>query len=166
MAVSVLAACNKIDYKKTKSGLLYKIFPGKGKDSLIKVDQFVKFEMIAKLNDSVLYSSYGKMPGYAKVTTDAASGYSLLEILPLMRKGDSAVTVQLIDTLMKQGVSLPQNAKKGDRITTNFRIVEVFPTDSTAMTDYNKEMERDRPRQMKEQEEQMAKMEKERQEMF
>ena len=164
MATALFVACNKVDYKKAKSGLLYKIFPGKGKDSLIRDQQFVKFQMIAKLDDSVLYSSYGKMPGYAKVMTDRGAAYSLLEILPLMRKGDSAVTVQLVDSLMKQGVQLPPAAKKGDRITTTFRIVEVFQTDSLAMADYNLEMERDRPRQMKEQEEEMAKMEKQRQE--
>lgn len=164
MATTLFVACNKVDYKKAKSGLLYKIYPGKGKDSLIRDQQFVKFQMVAKLDDSVLYSSYGKMPGYAKVMTDRGAAYSLLEILPLMRKGDSAVTVQLVDSLMKQGVQLPPAAKKGDRITTTFRIVEVFQTDSVAMADYNLEMEKDRPRQMKEQEAEMAKMEKQRQE--
>jgi len=162
MAFTVLAACNKMEYRKAKSGLLYKIYPGKGKDSLIRDGQFVKFEMVAKLGDSVLYSSYGKMPGYAKVSQERGSAYSLLEILPEMRKGDSAVTVQMVDSLMKQGVQLPPVAKKGDRIVTSFRIIEVFGTDSAAMGDYNRAMELDRPRQMKEQEEQMAKMEKER----
>ena len=55
MATALFVACNKVDYKKAKSGLLYKIFPGKGKDSLIRDQQFVKFQMIAKLDDSVLY---------------------------------------------------------------------------------------------------------------
>ena len=162
MAFVVLAACNKVDYRKAKSGLLYKIYPGKGKDSLIRDGQFVKFEMIAKLGDSVLYSSYGKMPGYAKVSQERGSAYSVLEILPQMREGDSVVTVQMVDSLLKQGVQLPPVAKKGDRIVTSFRIVEVFTSDSLAMADYNRAMELDAPRQLKEQQEQMAKMEKER----
>jgi FKBP-type peptidyl-prolyl cis-trans isomerase FkpA len=164
IAATVFVACNKVNYKKAKSGLLYHIYPGKGKDSLIREGQFVKFEMVAKLEDSVLYSSYGKMPGYAKVMSGQGTAYSLLEILPLMRKGDSVVTIQLVDSLMKQNVQLPPAAKKGDRIMTTFRIIEVFTTDSLAMADYNREMERDRPRQLKEQEEEMAKMEKQRQE--
>lgn len=164
MIASVLViACNKVQYNKAKSGLLYKIFPGEGKDSLIRNGQFVKFQMVAKLNDSVLYSSYGKMPGYAKLMTGMmGTDYSLIEILPLMRKGDSAVTVQVVDTLLNKGVQLPAVARKGDRLSTSFRIIEVFSTDSVAMADYNLEMERDRPRQMKEQEEQTAKMEEER----
>ena len=32
MAFTVLAACNKMEYRKAKSGLLYKIYPGKGKE--------------------------------------------------------------------------------------------------------------------------------------
>ncbi|MEI9807760.1 MAG: FKBP-type peptidyl-prolyl cis-trans isomerase [Bacteroidota bacterium] len=44
------------------------------------------------------------------------------------------------------------------------KITDVFPVDSLAMADYTKEMEKDRPRQMKEQEAEMAKMKKEQEE--
>lgn len=159
-ALVVTAGCNKVSYKKTKSGLLYKVVPAKGKDSLIKNGQIVKFHVFAKLEDSVLYTSYGKVPAYAKVQLSEKPPYNLMEILTMMRKGDSAVTVQLVDTLMKQGMQLPPNAKKGGRITTTFRILEVFAYDSIAMADYNTEMEKDRPRAMKEQQEQMAKEQK------
>lgn len=158
--LSFTVACNKINYRKTKSGLLYKIFPADNKEPLMKTGQFVKFQVKGELNDSVLFSSYGKLPSYVQITLGDPLPYNLLEILPLMKKGDSAVTVQLIDTLLKQGMQLPPNAKKGDRIITTMRIVEVFLTDSLAMKDYNAEMEIDKPRQMKEQEEQMAKMKK------
>jgi FKBP-type peptidyl-prolyl cis-trans isomerase FkpA len=165
VAILVLAvACNSVSYKKAKSGLLYKIYPGGGKDSLLKEGNIVKFQVVAKLNDSVLYSSYGKLPAYAQLNTSPNSAYSILEILPLMRKGDSAVTVQLFDTLQKKGAQLPPSAKKGDRIITSINIIEVFKVDSLAMADYNKEMEKDKPRQLKEQEEQMAKARKEQQE--
>ena len=157
-------ACDKVNYRKTKSGLLYKIFPADNKEPLIKSGQFVKFNVKGELNDSVLFTSYGKLPSYAQVSAGEQPPYNLLEVLPLMKKGDSAVTVQLIDTLLKQGMQLPPNAKKGDRIITTFRVIEVFATDSLAMKDYNVEMEKDKPRQMKEQEEQMAKMKKEMQE--
>ena len=167
MLIAVLSftvACNKTNYRKTKSGLLYKLYAANNKEPLIKTGQFVKFNVKGELNDSVLFTSYGKLPSYAQVSTSEQAPYNLLEILPLMKKGDSAVTVQLIDTLLKQGMQLPPNAKKGDRIVTTFRIIEVFATDSLAMKDYNVEMEKDKPRQMKEQEEQMAKMKKEMQE--
>lgn len=167
VAISLMASCNKINYRKTKSGLVYKIFPIDSKDSLLKYGQIVKFQFTTKLNDSVLYSSYGKMPGYAKLTPVEPAPYNLLELLPMMRKGDSAITVQIVDSLLKKGgEQLPTSAKKGDRITTTFRITNVFTNDSSTMIDYNAEMEKDRPRQMKEQQEQMEKMKKEQKEQI
>ena len=38
MAVlSLTVACDQVSYKKTKSGLAYKVFPGSGKDSADKI---------------------------------------------------------------------------------------------------------------------------------
>jgi FKBP-type peptidyl-prolyl cis-trans isomerase len=162
--LALMTSCSKISYRKTKSGLVYKIFPSNGKDSLLKNGQIVKFQVITKLNDSLLFSSYGKVPAYVKLSPMETPPYNLLEILPMMKKGDSAVTVQMADTLMKKGEQLPPSTKKGDRITTTIRITDVFNADSIAMKDYNAEMEKDKPRQMREQEEKMAKMEKERKE--
>jgi FKBP-type peptidyl-prolyl cis-trans isomerase FkpA len=159
-AVAVTLGCNKISYRKTKSGLVYKIFPSDSKDSLLKNGQIIKYNATYKLNDdSLLYTTYGKAPQYAIVQSET-SPYDSKEIFPMMKKGDSAVTVQLIDTLLKKGVQLPFTPKKGDKIVTTFHIIEVFNTDSIARADYDKEMEKDKPRQMKEQQEQMAKMEK------
>src|SRR5258708_31194546 len=81
-----------------------------------------------------------------------------------MKNGDSAITIQMADTLIKRGDQLPPSIKKGDRIITTFHITHVFPNDSLTMIDYNAEMEKDKPRQMKEQQEQMAQMEKDRKE--
>jgi len=96
--ITLMVACGKISYRKTKSGLVYKIFPTNGKDSLLKDGQIVKFNYTVKLNDSLLYSTYGKMPGYAKLTPAEPAPYNLLEILPLMRKGDSAITVEFMSS--------------------------------------------------------------------
>jgi FKBP-type peptidyl-prolyl cis-trans isomerase len=164
-ALLIVTGCNKINYRKTKSGLSYKLYTGPGKDSLVKEGQIVKFNVIVKLNDSVFYSSFDKMPAYIKYTAEnPTTSYSLMEILPMMNKGDSAVLVQMADTLLKRGEQLPGSGKKGDRIITSLRILEIFSTDSVGMADYNAETEKDKPRRMKEQEEQIAKMEKERNE--
>jgi FKBP-type peptidyl-prolyl cis-trans isomerase len=160
-ALSFTVACKNVNYKKTKSGLLYKIFPAKGKDSLIRNGQIVKFHYTIKINDSVLFTSLGKLPAYQAIQAMEKPAYNLLDILPLMKKGDSAVTVQMTDTLLKQGIQLPPNAKKGDRFITTFRVMEVFNTDSLARADYTIESEKDKPRQLKEQEEEMAKSQKE-----
>jgi FKBP-type peptidyl-prolyl cis-trans isomerase FkpA len=162
VAAAILqASCNKINYKKTKSGLLYKIIPGKGKDSLLRNGNIVKYNIIYKYNDdSVLFSSYGKAPSYAMVQPDAPP-YNLTEILPMMRNGDSAIVVQIVDTLLKKGMQIPFRTKKGDRIVSKFRIIEVFASDSIARADYEREMEKDRPRAEKEQEEAQLKQMKE-----
>ncbi len=166
IAILALAACNQVSYKKTKTGLLYKIFPGPGKDSLIVEGDMLKFSIITKLNDSVLYNSSGKMPGFVKVNAGPQSEYNLAEILTLMKKGDSAVVVQSVDSLLNKGLAmqLPPGAKKGDRISFYFRIQQVYKNDSLAMADYNEEMAKDAPRQQKEQEERMEKMRKEQEE--
>ena len=159
-AALLVASCNKVTYKKTKSGLAYKLFSGGGKDSVISEGQIIKFNVIAKLNDSVYYDSHNKMPAYLKYTTMGATPYTLYELIPQMRKGDSLIMVQMADTLMKRGEQLPPSTKAGDRLITILKITEVFKVDSIGMADYNMEMEKDRPRQMKEQEEQIAKMKK------
>src|SRR5215831_16582409 len=158
-AVIFLAGCGNMDYKKTKSGLMYKIISsGNSSSPVAKVNSYLKFNVVSKLNDSVLYSSYGKLPGYAKVQPDAAD-YSPNEVFGMLRKGDSAITVSLIDTFIKRGLSaqLPPRAKKGDRLIVTFKVLEVFSNDSLAQKDYNAEMVKDQPRQQKEMQEQMAK---------
>ncbi|MBI1342782.1 MAG: FKBP-type peptidyl-prolyl cis-trans isomerase [Terrimonas sp.] len=165
MAAIFFTACNQLSFKKAASGLVYKIIPGSQKnDSLIKSGNAVKFQFIRKYNDSVMYESYGKMPGFARVDVSPGAAYSLLEILPMMRKGDSAVIIEMADTLLNKGVRLWPGVKKGDRFVTSFRIVDVFTNDSLAQADYSKEMEKDKPRQMKEQEEQMAKLQQQKME--
>lgn len=157
-AIMVVAvSCNKVSYKKTKSGLMYKMYPSGSKDSVLKAGNVVKFQVKATLNDSVLYTSYGKMPAYWPVNPTPVADYSIIELLPLMKTGDSAVAIQLVDTLLSKGSQLPQGAKRGDRIITTFRILEVFRVDSIARADYEREMEKDRPRAMKEQEADNAK---------
>jgi FKBP-type peptidyl-prolyl cis-trans isomerase len=85
----------------------------------------------------------------------------------MLRKGDSVVTTQLVDTLFKKGMQqqIPF-AKKGDQIKTYIKVLEVFRVDSIARKDYQAEMEKDKPRMEKETKEAEAKQkEKEEKEM-
>lgn len=157
----LFAGCKNVNYKKTKSGLVYKIFPGPGKDSLIKTGNVVKLHYSVKYNDSVIYDSHDKMPGFLAVQSFDKPTYDFQEILTLLKKGDSAVVIQLADTLMRMGnQQLPPTAKKGDRLIFSFRVKDVFTSDSLARIDYNLEAEKDRPRAEKEQAEQLAKRRK------
>ena len=163
VSLAIAASCNKVSYQKAKSGMLYKIISSNSKDSTAKEGQWLRLNFTQKLNDSLLQSNYGKMPVYAQVTTSPNNLYNPAEIFGLLRKGDSVITVVITDSLLKKGLmqELPPFMKKGDRLTTTFKITEIFKNDSLYQADANIESEKDRPRQMKEQEEQMAKMEKE-----
>ncbi len=167
LPLATIFSCNNLDFKRTKTGLLYQIFTGSNsKDSLARPGDIIKFNVTSKLNDSLLYSSYDKAPQYQQVASDREQTYSPAEIFPMLRKGDSAVTVALVDTLIARGqqMQLPPGAKKGDRFTVTFKILEVFNNDSLARADYDAEMKKDEPRRIKEAEEQQAKMQKQREE--
>ncbi|TMI97542.1 MAG: FKBP-type peptidyl-prolyl cis-trans isomerase [Bacteroidetes bacterium] len=162
-AVVSMTSCSNVDYNKTKSGLLYKIIKkGNSSDPIAKPGNVIKLHFVQKLNDSVLQSTFGKMPFFTRVDTSAVVAYSPSEILPLVRKGDSAVVVQMVDSLLNRGLQmqLPPSAKKGDRIIFTIKIVNVFTNDSLVQKDYEAEMKRDMPRQQKEMQEQMAKQQK------
>lgn len=176
MTVAVLAmtlalvSCDS-QYSKTKSGLVYKIFKGNSKDSVAKTNDVVKFNLLLKWEDSVLYDGHGKMPQYAPISDRSKDTYSYIEILPLLRKGDSAIIIQLADTLFKKGY---QNeipfAKKGDQIKIYLKVIEIFRSDSSARKDAKAEYDKDTPRREKEEQEAMAKLkgkeEKEMQDYF
>ena len=162
LLVFAFTACNQSSFKKTKSGLVYQLFSkGDKKDSLLKNGWAVKFNYVRKFNDSVIYDSHGKMPGFARIEDNPNNVYTILEIMPLMRKGDSAVVVEMVDSLLKKGAQLNMNVKKGDRFTTSFQIIEVFTSDSLAQADFMAERKKDMPRMLKEKQEQVAKMRKE-----
>ncbi|TMI91547.1 MAG: FKBP-type peptidyl-prolyl cis-trans isomerase [Bacteroidetes bacterium] len=127
----------------------------------------IKFNVLYKINDSVLYDSHGKMPQFFGVSPQDANSYSPFELFTMLRKGDSVVTTQSVDTLFKKGMQqqIPF-AKKGDQIKTYIKILEVFRVDSIARKDYEAEMAKDKPRQEKESQEAQAKQkEKEEKEM-
>ncbi|HET6995914.1 MAG TPA: FKBP-type peptidyl-prolyl cis-trans isomerase [Chitinophagaceae bacterium] len=159
VALCFMVSCKNVNYKKTKSGLLYKIFPSDSKDSVAKPGNWVKLHYVTKVKDSVLQTSYGRMPYYGQVSERAEGAYNPIEILSLVKKGDSAVTVELTDTLFKRNL-LPEDSffKKGDRLITSFRVLEVFRSDSAYQADEKIEREKDMPRAMKERQEQMKKM--------
>lgn len=164
IGVAALAvSCGNVSYKKTKSGMLYKIISSNPKDSVVKEGDWIKLYFVQKLNDSVLQTNYGKLPVYQKMTNTAGVNYNPVEIFDLLRKGDSVTTILLVDSLLRKGLmqEMPPFMKKSDRLVLGLRILDVFRSDSLYQLDYEAEMKKDAPRQQKEQEEQMAKMEKE-----
>lgn len=161
-AALTLAACQ-ISYDKTPSGLVYKIFPGKGGDSL-KVGQFVRYSAQFVLTgregkkDSLLNAdSY--LPGYFKVDTGGRYAYSYFEIMPKLRVGDSVVVMLNTDSLKNKGGLNPADSVvfvKGSTIQCQLKIVQSFKDEKDVMADYNKELELENKRETKSAEDYMT----------
>ena len=163
-AVIALAACQQVNYDKAPSGMVYKIFPGKGGDS-VKVGGFVKYNVEFVLTgrtgkpDSLLQSTYGKVPGFGQVDTGVRAAYSILEILPKLRAGDSATTVLSVDTLKKKNMINPQDSivfTNGSSILCKVKVLQAFKKQEDVMADYQKEMDLENVRETKSIEDYMA----------
>jgi FKBP-type peptidyl-prolyl cis-trans isomerase len=152
-ALSVLllaTACKNSGFKKTKSGLMYKIIAD-GKGPLVKRGDVIKIQFVHKLRDSVLASSYEQMPFYAKVDS-VGPVYDPQEIFTMLRKGDSAVVIRLADSLAKKQGMLPEFIKPKDKLVLSFKVVEIFTADSIAQKDQMAEMQAAQERQKQKQE--------------
>ena len=148
----MLGACkNGTGYKKTSSGIMYRIV-SEGNGPAVKLGDFIKLHYTRKVNDSLIETTFGKMPAYAKV--DSVEGqYSPVEVFRFLHKGDSVVVVELVDTLMKKvPMGLPPFLKKGGKITTAFRVADVFTSEDLARADGEAEMTKEKGRQEKEME--------------
>jgi FKBP-type peptidyl-prolyl cis-trans isomerase len=134
-----MVGCNKVDFKKTKGGMPYKLFPSKSGKKVV-AGNFLKVNTITKKNDSVLITTYGSMPSYIPVTNESQP-YDLSELYPLLKEGDSLYTVRLVDTFLKRAPGqLPPSFKKGDRIITTVKILKVLNNEEETKQDYDKEM--------------------------
>ncbi|HEY8972361.1 MAG TPA: hypothetical protein VIM64_24820, partial [Puia sp.] len=147
MILLATGSCTSQEYKKTKSGILYKIISDK-KNPVVKKGEFLKVHFVQKVRDSVLYSSEGGMPVYIQVDS-ARPIYSPTEIFPLLRKGDSAVVVEMADTLQKRfGGQLPPFIHKKDKLTIAFKVLDIFPTMEAKTADNEKELTAEKQREI------------------
>jgi len=138
LAFAALTACNNNGFKKTKSGLLYKIISD-GKGEPAKKGQYLKFNYVQKVHDSVLFSTDTlPIPAYTKVDS-VGPVYSVVEIFSMLRKGDSAVVVQLADSIEKKyHQPLPSFINKKDKLIISLKVLDVFTSDSMFVKDRNK----------------------------
>jgi FKBP-type peptidyl-prolyl cis-trans isomerase FkpA len=141
------ASCTNQEYKRTKSGLMYKIMSD-GKGEPAKKGQFLKVNVVEKVRDSLLYSSEGGMPVYIPVDSSRPT-YSPTEIFTMLRKGDSAVVVELADTLQRKfGGQLPPFMKKKDKITFEFKVLDLFAAEDQLTNDRNQEIAKEKQREI------------------
>ena len=137
-AISMLAACGKVAYRKTAGGMPYQLY--KGKDTQrIYTGNIVKVNLSYKVKDSVYFSSFGKVPVYMPVHAESQP-YDISEIMTKLGIGDSVIATQMMDTFIKRNrASIPPEFKKGDRIVTTLKVLAIFTSDSAAGADEDKE---------------------------
>ncbi len=135
---ATLVSCDKATYKKTPGGMPYQLFSGKDTTE-VKIGHFLKLNFTQKVNDSVYFTTEGSMPLYVAVTGQS-NPYEVTELWTKLRRGDSVVATQLMDTFIKrsQPGTMDPKYKKGDRIMTYIKVLDVFENDSTKSIDEKK----------------------------
>lgn len=155
LAVALFAtACNGIDFKKTSAGVPYKVFPSK-EGQKIAVGNIIKFNFSIKLKDSLLNSSYNKVPAYQDVVANTQPGYDIgpavNEIFLQSKKGDSIVISFSADSLLKKNpmMAMQWPIKKGEQLLFTLKVLDVLKSKDSAQADFMKEQQVFQERQMK-----------------
>ena len=134
-------SCKPDRYYRTETGLLYKIYPGPGKESVISIGQTAKVNYIQRVGDSIIETTYGKMPLYYMIMP-GSSPYNPLEAFDYgLKKGDSVRTIQRVDSMLKKRIfqKMPPWMHKDDEWVTTLKVVDVFTSDSLLQLDKQKE---------------------------
>jgi FKBP-type peptidyl-prolyl cis-trans isomerase FkpA len=149
LGILLLVSCDNKGLKKTKSGLLYKIISDE-KNPLVKRGQFLKLSFTQKIRDSILFTSDSSIPAYVRVDSAASNSYSPVEIFHLLRKGDSAVVIQLADSIQRRSQQpLPPFIHKKDKIILTLRVQEVFDNEALLQKDRASQLDAFHAKQIK-----------------
>lgn len=142
ICVILLTACNQ--YQKAASGMLYKITKGKSK---IKVqnNDYIKLHIkyVRKRKDSVLNSTFGKIPVYVPIDTSKLGKFNFLEIVTKCSKGDKIKFILNIDTLVKLGfLQYSPVFTLKDEVIGYVEILDIFKNVTQVETDNKLEIEK------------------------
>ncbi len=104
VACIFFAGCLQDKYYRTPTGLLYKIVDSTG-DSLARMGSTAKVNYIQKAGDTIIESTYEKMPLYYNVMPGFGNRYNPLEVFDYgVRAGDSVIVVQRVDSMLKKHI--------------------------------------------------------------
>lgn len=140
--IILFTSCNQ--YQKAPSGMKYKITKGKSTVK-IKNGDYIKlnFKYTRKRKDSLLNSTFGKIPVYFKVDTNRIEKFTLLEIITKCGEGDKVEFILNIDTLVKMGlIRYSPVFKAKDEIIGNAEIEKIFSNEEEVTKDNVKELDK------------------------
>ncbi len=145
--ITSLLSCGNASYQRNEDGLVYKIFSD-GKEEKIKPGTYLKLYFEAHIGDSVLFSSFGKIPSYGFFDTIKSPTHDFLDIITEMSVDDSAIVIRSVDTLVKRGyIRFNEVFKKGSvikvfvKLLGNFKSQEESDADLVAETTKYKKSE-------------------------
>lgn len=125
---------NNTAFQKTKDGVEYKIVTDE-KGEAAKVGDFIKYNMIVKIGDSLMYNS-AQMTGGAPVEMELQDpppqtnkAMDPTEVIKMMSAGDSAVIRIELDSMARQ---MYKFAKPTDKLEFQFKMIEVQSKDKHA----------------------------------
>lgn len=136
---AIAIGCSQASFRKTPGGMPYQLFRSKDTQE-VKLGNFVKLSFTQKINDSVYFTTAGKMPLYIPISNQS-NPYDISEIWTKLHLGDSLAATQMMDTFIKRMPpgNLPPQFKKGDRILTYIKVLGIFENDSLKNVDEQKE---------------------------
>lgn len=155
LAIAVIAlvvtSCN-MNYEKTPSGLVYKIFNNKKNGKPVKGAKFVKLNIEYSLQpkDTILNTTYGKVPLYTPLEGGDKQVYSFMELVPKCKEGDSVIFTLMVDSLKnRQMLTYNETFKRGDQIKCKMSILKVFANEEEIRADYEKEIAVEKDREIR-----------------
>lgn len=143
----ILGACGNYDYKKTDSGIIYKIVSKGGKP--LKPGQWLKVNYKAELGDSVMYDTYGLMPAFGQYDSTVKNVHDFVDFFNEMSVGDSAIFVRSVDSLQKRGYLMYNDVfKKGETIKGYITVLQAYDSREEMMKDQQAESDKLKARQI------------------
>lgn len=143
VATVLLASCTGGAFKKSEKGMEYKIISN-GTGKTIQNGNFFEIQVEQTYKDkgfdTVLYDSR-KLANQIISLDSAQMPPAYYKIFSLLKKGDSVVVKQLVDSVMKEGSNTPPFMKKGGSLIVYYKIANVFLTKESADSAYKLLME-------------------------
>ena len=133
LGLLVISGCTQSGFKRTKTGLMYKIISDE-KSPVVKPNEWLKIHVKQTVHDSLLGDTHNEMPIYLRPDT-AGLKYDPREIFPMLRKGDSAVMVIAGDSILAKQGRLPEFMKRQDKIIFYIKVLDILPNDSAKTQD-------------------------------
>lgn len=145
LAVStvILASCTNGSFTKSDKGMEYKIISA-GSGKTIENGNFFEIQFTQTYKgtdkDTVLYDSR-KFANQIAAMDSAQIPPTYFNIFKQVKKGDSIIVKQLVDSVMKEGGNTPPYMKKGGYLIAFYKIVNIYKTKEAADSAYKVQME-------------------------